>query len=40
MEGTNVGTIKGESSERGLTSAKDLIIELPEGRDFPYNRLD
>ena len=31
MEGRNVGTIKRESHKQGLTSAKDLTIELPEG---------
>ena len=29
MEGRNVGTIGGESPKQGLTSAKDLPIELP-----------
>ena len=40
MEGRNAGTIRGESPEQGLTSAKDLPIELPEGRESPYHRLD
>ena len=32
LEEKNVGTIRGESPKQGLTSAKDLIIELPEVR--------
>ena len=40
MEGRNVGTIKGKSSKQGLTNAKDVTIELPEGRGSPYHRLD
>ena len=38
MEGRNVGTMRGgrESPKQGLTSAKDLVIELPEGREFRY----
>ena len=36
MEGRNVGIIMGKSSKQGLTSAKGLTIELPEGR----NRFD
>ena len=40
MEGRNVGTIRGKSLKHGLTSAKDLAIELPEGRESPYHRLD
>ena len=35
----NVGT-KGKSPKQDLTSAKDLTIELPEEREFPYYRLD
>ena len=31
---------KGRSSEQGLTSTKDLTIELLVGRDSPYHRLD
>ena len=31
MEGKNVGTIKGKSPKQGLTSAKDLPIELSIG---------
>ena len=27
-------------SKQGLTNAKDLTIELPEGRESPYHRLD
>ena len=34
MEIWNVGT-KGKSPKQGLTSAKDLTIELPEGRESP-----
>ena len=33
MEGRNVGTIRGENPKQGLTSAKELTIELPEGRE-------
>ena len=33
MEGRNVGTIMGKSPKQGLTSAKGLTIELPEGRE-------
>ena len=36
----NVGTIRGKSPKQDLTSAKDLPIELPEGRETPYHRLD
>ena len=39
LEETNVGT-KGENPKPGLTSAKDLIIELFEGRESTYHRLD
>ena len=38
--GRNVATIRGESPKQGLTSAKDLPIELSEGRESPYHRLD
>ena len=34
------GTIRGKSPKQGLTSAKDLPIELPEGRESPYHRLN
>ena len=40
MEVRNVGTIRGKSPKQGMTSAKELTIELPEGRESPYNRLD
>ena len=33
MEGMNVGTIRGKSLNKGLNSAKDLTIELPEGSE-------
>ena len=39
MEERNVGT-KGKSPKQGLTSAEDLTIDLPEGREYPYHRLD
>ena len=39
MEERNVGT-KGKTSKQGLTSTKDLTIELPERRESPYHRLD
>ena len=35
----NVGT-KGKSPKQDLASAKDLTVELPEGRESPYDRLD
>ena len=31
---------EGESPKQNLTSAKDLTIEPPEGRESPYHRLD
>ena len=40
MEGITVGTIKVKSPKQGLTSAKDLTIELPEERKSPYHRLE
>ena len=30
---------KEKSAERSLTNAKDLTMELPEGRESPYHRL-
>ena len=39
MEKRNVGT-KGNSPKQGLTNAKDLPMELREGRESPYHRLD
>ena len=39
MEKRNVG-MKKESPKQGLTSAKNLTIKLPEGREPPYHRLD
>ena len=33
-------TIMVKISKQDLTSAKDLTIELPEEREFPYHRLD
>ena len=39
LEGRNVGT-KGKSSKQGLISAKDLTMELPEGCESLYHRLD
>ena len=36
----NVGTIMGKSPKQGQTRAKDLSIELPEGRQLPYHRID
>ena len=39
MEEMNVGT-KGKILKQGLTNAKDLPMELPEGRESPYHRLD
>ena len=40
MEGRNVGTIRGKSPKHGLTSTKDLPIDLHEGRESLYHRLD
>ena len=34
MEEKDAGA-KGKSPKQGLTSAKDLIIKLPEGRESP-----
>ena len=31
---------EGKSFKQNLTSAKDLTIDLPEGRESPYHRLD
>ena len=39
METRNVDT-KGKSTKQDLNSAKDLTIELPEGRESTYHRLD
>ena len=39
MEDRNVGT-KRKRPKQDQTSAKDLTIELPEGREPPYHRLD
>ena len=39
MEERNVGT-KGKCPKQGIASAKDLIIELVEGRESPYHRSD
>ena len=40
MKETNVGIIGGKIPKQGLTSAKVLAMELSDGRDSPYNRLD
>ena len=41
MEGRKErGHYKGKSPKQGLTSAKDLSIELPEERESPYYKLD
>ena len=39
MEEKTVSTM-GKSSKKDLTSAKNLTIELPEGRESSYHRLD
>ena len=39
MEERNVGR-KGKSPKKGLTNAKDPPMELPEGRDSLYHRLN
>ena len=36
MKERKVGT-KGKSPKQGLTSAKDLPMELPERHEYPYN---
>ena len=40
MEEWNVGTIREKNPKKGLTRAEDLIIELPEGRETSYNKLE
>ena len=43
MERRNAGTIRGKSPKQDMTTdyrAKDLIIELPKGRESPYRILD
>ena len=40
MEGRNVGTIGQKSPKQDLVSAMDVPIELPEGRESLYHRLD
>ena len=40
MEERNVGTIGDKSPNHGLISTKDLPMELSEGRESPYYRLD
>ena len=39
LEEMNVGT-KGKSPKQGLISSKDLPIDLSEGWESPYHRLD
>ena len=39
MEKKNGGT-KGEIPKQDLTSAKDLTIKLPKGRESSYPKLD
>ena len=39
MEERNVGT-KGIKRKQSLTSAKDLTIEISEGHESPYHRLN
>ena len=34
------GTIRRKSYKQDLTSAKDLTMELSDGRESPYHRLD
>ena len=34
------GYYRGKSPKQGLTRAKNLVIEHPEGRESPYHRLD
>ena len=40
MEERNVGTMGGKSPKQAPISAKDLPMELPDGCEFPYHRLD
>ena len=40
MEGWNVGTIRNKSLIPGLINAKDVTLELPEGHESSYHRLD
>ena len=39
MEDRNAGT-KGKNPKQGITNGKDLTIELPEGPESLYHRLD
>ena len=39
MEEKNVVT-KGKSHKQDLTNAEKIHMELPEGRESPYHRLD
>ena len=39
MEKRNLGTKK-KNPKQDLSSAEDLTIELPEGRESHYHRLD
>ena len=39
MEGKTVGITRGKGPELGLTSTKDLTMELPEGHEAPYHKL-
>ena len=39
MKRRKVGTIGGKVPNKGLTSAKDLTIELHEGRESLYHKL-
>ena len=34
------GHCKGKNPKQGLTSVKELTIELPKGREFPYHKSD
>ena len=36
----NEGTIRGRNPKQSLTSTEDLTVELPDGRESPYHRLD
>ena len=39
LEERNVGT-KGNILKQSLISVKDLPVELPEGREFPYHKFN
>ena len=40
MGGRNVGTIREKRPTHDIISAKDLTVDLSEGCESPYHRLD